>query len=161
MEAQMRVTLRFWLLLLLFTVGATACSAASLVSVQISAPKNIVKLGENIVIEVRATNTSQTPVIVGNPPMYMEVYVENANGNSVPRIASARISASSGLIDAVLNPGEAQESETVINHFFNIKTAGTYLIRVKYGYSLLPPLSSVPISNPAALSNLIRVTVTQ
>jgi hypothetical protein len=153
---------RLGLLFFLFTVGAAACSAESLVSVQITPSKSDVKLGQDIVIRVRATNTSQTSVMVGEPPMFMEIYMENANGDPVQRTRSARISASSGLINRVLVPGETQETTEKMNDYFKIEKPGTYLIRVKYGYALSPssPLASQPMSNPAALSNLIRVTVT-
>jgi hypothetical protein len=142
-------------------IFAANASYPSPLSVRLSVPAETVKIGSNIVINVETTNESRKDITIDRSGGCdgCEVSVVRSDGQEPTNLLAGGTSVSSAVLDT-LGPGEKINEQVIVNQLFDIKSPGTYVIRVTRFY-VLNPDSTIDIQPTVTMSNLIRVTVTK
>ena len=147
--------------------AGTPPSTRPSISVTISTPSAVVKLGSELAIKMVITNKSDHEMLLGKPagkPGQGEflnlIEVRDEHGNAVGKTKYYRQIRGEEFVDGGISvsvssfrvkPGESVEEEVLVNKLYNIDKAGKYTIQVQH---------DDPETKALVKSNTITVIVT-
>ncbi|HEV2195700.1 MAG TPA: hypothetical protein VGR55_08960 [Candidatus Acidoferrum sp.] len=161
----MKLKANFLVCLLLWTSAFSLLAATEPFSVTLHAPDGTVKIGSELHLKVKITNTSNREIRFakgfGNEEYDLDVEVRDAEGKTPPLTTSYREvkehPGGGSYSTYVLEPGKSFEDDLVLTKLYVITQPGKYTVRVTRGQR---PLWQ-DVKQNTVKSNTITLTITE
>jgi len=150
------------LICIVYTVPAFGQTTEQPFTITITAPTEVVKVGDEVRVHAVLTNVSDKEILARGSPKGARaetnytVQVHDRNGNEAPETEygrAARMHQFAGsVLKVLLKPGEKMEEDTILGKQFDLSSPGDYLVR------LSRPVSNDP-KDGIVKSNEITITV--